>query len=204
MSTKPKNPQKEMSETSQPRDCFQTPNYATELLIPYIPKDITTIWECAVGHGKIFSVLEKDKYAVYGTDIKQTTYTHKVINFLTCKKIPTNVFCGLSTGVTEKLAIITNPPFSLKKRFFEKCIYFDIPFALLLSADYSGWVIDAVRKYGCEKIIPDHRIDYITPTGKSGATGHSSYFHSLWMTRYFNLGKSETFVELTKEMKGNI
>jgi len=204
MPTKPKNPQKEMSETSQPRDCFQTPNYATELLIPYIPKDITTIWECSVGHGKIFSVLEKDKYAVYGTDIKQTDYADEVINFLTCEKIPSNVFCRLSTGVTEKLAIITNPPFSLKKRFFEKCIYFDIPFALLLSADYSGWVIDAVRKYGCEKIIPDHRIDYITPTGKSGATGHSSHFHSLWMTRYFNLGKSETFVELTKEMKTNI
>lgn len=92
----------------------------------------------------------------------------------------------------------------MKRKFFKKCIEYDLPFALLISADYSLWTINAIRKYGCEKLIPDHRIDFITPTGKSGATGNTSYFHSLWLTRYFDLGKSETFVDLTKEMKENI
>jgi hypothetical protein len=27
------------------------------------------------------------------------------------------------------------------------------------------WTIDAIRKYNCEKIVPDHRINFITPTG---------------------------------------
>jgi hypothetical protein len=38
-----------------------------------------------------------------------------------------------------------------------------VPFALLVPADYSGWIIDAIRNDGAEKIIPTRRIDYITP-----------------------------------------
>jgi len=97
-----------------------------------------------------------------------------------------------------KLAFSGN---SLKKKFFEKCIEYNLPLALLIPADYSLWVIDAIRKYGCEKIIPDHRIDYITPNQIKKS---SAQFHSMWLTRYLNLGQTETFVELTKEMKKNI
>ena len=38
-----------------------------------------------------------------------------------------------------------------------------VPFALLIPLDYSGWIIDALEKDGAEKIIPDSRINYITP-----------------------------------------
>lgn len=186
-------PQPETLDKSQPRDLFQTPNYAIDLLVPFIPKNTFEIWECAAGELKISNRLKDYGYRVISTDIRALPGVSE-LNFL--EKI--------QNLVENPPAIITNPPYSLKRKFFERCIEYDIPFALLISADYSLWTIDAIRKYGCEKIIPDHRIDFITPTGKSGATGNTSYFHSLWLTRYFNIGKTETFVELTKKMKENI
>lgn len=192
---KPRTPQKETLVESQPRDLFRTPNYATDLLIPFIPKDVKCVWECAAGERKIADRLESHGYNVLATDIREDLNNVDIYNFLTEKR--TDIY-------KYPTAIITNPPYSLKRKFFEKCLEYDLPFALLISADYSGWNIDAIRKYGCEKIIPNKRIDYITPTFKSGATGQSAYFHSLWLTRGFGIGKSETFVELTKEMKQNI
>lgn len=183
-------PQKATLDRSQPRDLFQTPNYAVDLLYPFIPLGTDDIWECAAGEGRIVQRLRHYGYNVFPSDIRPGLPHVVEMNFLNVKE-------AFNT-------IITNPPYSLKVQFFKKCVEFNVPFALLISGDYSLWTIDAVRKYGCEKIVPDHRIDYITPTGLSGANGHSSYFHSYWLTRYFGLGQSETFVELTKEMKRNI
>lgn len=183
-------PQKGTLDKAQPRDMFQTPNYAVDLLVPFIPKNINWIWECAYGQGKLADRLDYHGYSVYGTDI------------LTGQNFLLDSFY-FENGI-EDVAIITNPPYSLKRKFFERCLWFNLPFALLISGDYSLWTIDAIRKHGCEKIIPSRRIDFITPTGLSGASGHTSYFHSYWLTYKFNLGKSETFVELTKKMKENI
>jgi hypothetical protein len=188
MPRKPKTNQSETPNIIQGRDLFQTPNYATELLVPFIPKNTTVIWEPACGNYKISNVLTDHNFEVISTDLK-----YENANFLTSHALLLKTDC-----------IITNPPFSLKRKFFEKCIEYSRPFALLISADYNLWVIDAIRKYGCEKLIPDHRINFITPTGLNESSGHTSYFHSLWLTRYFNLGKTETFVELTKKMRENI
>ncbi len=163
-------PQKEILYKSQPRDLFQTPNYAVDLLVPFIPKNIVEIWECAAGELKIANRLKDYGYRVIPTDIRELPGV-STLNFL-------GDFQNLEFNSP---IIITNPPYSLKMKFFKRCIEYDIPFALLISADYSLWTINAIRKYGCEKIIPDHRIDFITPTGKSGASGHTSYFHSLWL-----------------------
>lgn len=188
-------PQKETLDKSQPRDLFQTPRYAVELLLPYLPKNYINVWECSAGEGKIAQVLRENGYGVLETDIRLLPNILEQINFLKDG--------GFSTRIDNKYMIVTNPPYSLKQKFFKRCIELDVPFALLISADYSLWTIDAVRKFGCEKLIPTRRIDYITPTGKDGRTS-SSYFHSYWLTRKFNLGSSEVFVELTKQMKGNI
>ena len=189
---KPRSPQKENMGKPQERDNFQTPNYATDIVAQFIPASISYIWECAAGENKISDRLKTHGYQTYSTDIKFG------YNFL-LDAIPETL-----TYFRNKLAIITNPPYSLKRKFFEKCLEYDLPFGLLISGDYSLWTIDAVRKYNCQKIVPDHRINYITPTGLSEATGHSSYFHSYWLTRYFSLGQTETFIELTKEMRKNI
>lgn len=186
--------QKATLDKSQPRDCFQTPRYATELLIPFIPYG--DIWECATGEGRMANVLKEHYANVKESDLNPRLGIDK-INFL-YDNPPYDNFVFI---------IITNPPYSAKRQFFQKCIEYGVPFALLISGDYSLWTIDAVRKYQCVKIVPDHRINFITPTGLSEETGHSSYFHSYWLTRYFidpKDGRTEIFVELTKEMRKNI
>lgn len=245
-----KKQQKEDVKEVQERDLFQTPNYATELLLPFLLKvqhPHSNIWECACGEGKMVNVLQKAGLKVIGTDLAEHD-----MNFLTDR---------LSFPFW---AIVTNPPFSLKRKFYEMCnSYYQkegVAFALLIPADYSGWVIKAVQD-GAEKIIPTRRIDYITPhTLKRIHEGEiwklykdesdykdyknlrqfkeerptawglllskhidhhnyesiyttptellreysSSDFHSIWLTKGLNLGKTETFVELTNEMKSNI
>jgi hypothetical protein len=181
-----KETQPEKPEEVQGRDLFQTPNYATELLVPFIPDGL--IWECACGNHKITDVLRQHGREVFETDLRTG------FNFLK-DSAPESL---------KNFTIVTNPPFSLKRRFYNRCLEYGVSFALLIPADYSGWVIDSLRYDRAEKIIPTRRIDYLTPTGLSGATGHTSNFHSLWLTRGFGLGNSEVFVELTNKMKENI
>jgi hypothetical protein len=183
----------------QGRDTFQTPNYATDLLIPFIPKKITHIWECAAGEGKIVNVLKSHEYNVVYSDIRGEGIANH--NFL-----GDSYNAGLLWFIDsykDSMAIITNPPFSVKEEFIEKAFFYKVPFAFLINADYSGKQIDWINR-GCEKIIPNRRIDYITPTGRNGKTS-SSQFHSMWLTYGFNLGRTEIFVELSlKDKKENI
>ena len=191
ITTPPKTPS-----VPQGRDTFQTPNYATELLIPFIPKDIKNIWEPAAGENKIVHVLEEHGYSVFASDIRDPlNCLHDAnVNFLTQ---------DFDIGILGLECIITNPPFSVKAEFIERAFEYGVPFAFLINADYSGQQIDWIRK-GCEKIIPTRRIDYITPTGRNGDTS-ASQFHSMWLTYGFGLGKTETFVELSnKDKKENI
>ena len=247
---KTKIPQTQNKNTAQGRDGFQTPNYAVNLLLPFIPKETTIIWECAAGLGKISNFLIKTGYKVSSTDIN-LEYGYGSFNFLK----------DHLTWTGGIWAIITNPPFSLKQKFYEKCLEYKVPFALLIPADYSGWIIEACRNEA-EKIIPTRRIDYLTPNilqrihegelwrnqrhnfSNFGETDlgrfkkaypdawneilstypdyclwnsiydapadllskySSSDFHSMWLTHGFNLGRTETFVELSlSEKKNNI
>ena len=121
--------------------------------------------------------------------------------------------------------IIMNPPFSLKKQFYQKCLEYKKPFALLIPCDYSQWTIAAVDKQGCEKIVPYRRINYITPftinrVNDGEGTNYtdlyeipeellyrysSCEFHSMWLTNGLNIGQSEIFVPLeTEYMRKNI
>ncbi len=194
---KDKKTQPKTADEPQGRDLFQTPNYATDLLVPFIPKHITHVWECAAGNRKIANRLIEYGYTLLSTDVRTDLENVTPYNFL------------LDISRTDVLfhptAIITNPPFSIKIEFYKRCREYGIPFALLIPADYAMWNIEACWLDGAEKIIPHRRIDFITPSGKSGESGHTADFHSMWLTWGFGLGKTETFVELTnEEKKGNI
>ena len=189
MPTKPKKNQPETPNEVQGKDLFQTPKYAVDLLIPFIPKNITNIWECAAGDGKISDRLKRNGYIVSITDIRYDDNNGNY-NFISDNPI----------SLHRNTAIITNPPYSLKRKFYERCREYGVPFALLIPCDYCLWIIDAIRNDGAEKIIPTRRINYITPSGR----GSGSQFHSCWFTWGFNLGKSEIFLDLTKEMMYNI
>lgn len=187
MPRKPKITQPQIPNVVQGRDLFSTPRYAVELLIPFIPSSVKSVWECAAGDHRITNVLEQWGYTVFSSDIRGE---NSIMNFLECNKTYGDV-------------IITNPPFSIKKQFVAKCLTLSVPFALLVPADYCGWMIDCIKFWGCEKIIPTRRIDYITPSGNSGKRS-TSQFHSIWLTRFFELGKSENFVDLSLKEKENI
>lgn len=147
MATKPKTPQPQTPTEVQGRDRFETPAYATKLLLPFIPYKVDSIWECAAGSGRIARVLEEAGYVVLQTDLLMGAE----YDFLTM---------GLPAGMD---ALITNPPYSLKEKFFLRALDLKIPFAFLIPADYSGWVIRALKDHGAQKVIPTRRIDYYTP-----------------------------------------
>ena len=137
------------------RDTFETPNYATDIIIPYIPDTVKTIWECASGGNKIVNRLRSYGYGVWATDIRFNPSLHDGnTNF---------VLDDFSDVPLDEIdAVITNPPFSLKKLFVQRAFTLDKPFAFLVSADYSSWNISLIEM-GCEKIIPKSRISFITP-----------------------------------------
>lgn len=179
------------------RDSFQTPAYAIDLLVPYIPFSVDVIIEPAAGLGYLANRLEYHGFSVHRYDVDPTLDKRNVsLDFLTAKY-----------ALDRDYAIITNPPYSKKREFYKKCLYFYRKYgtrsALLIPADYCQWVINAIRNDGMEKIIPYRRIDFITPTGKDGLTSTAD-FHSMWITLGFNLGQSETFVDLSLEDKKNI
>src|SRR3972149_5255418 len=96
-------------------DNLYTPIEAVKLLYKYIPLlSRGIIWECCnAGRSTIVDILFPT-YTMISTDILSG------FNFLT------------DTPNFKFDAIITNPPYSLKDQFIEKCIEYEKPFALLL------------------------------------------------------------------------
>lgn len=195
MANKPKANQPETPNEVQGRDTFSTPNYAVDLLVPFIPKNITRVWDCAAGDRKITNQLSfVHDYLEFSTDIREAEQVD-IFNFLSDTSeyhLPPNT------------AIITNPPYSLKRKFYEKCREYKVPFALLIPFDMNQWLCNAFDKEGVQALVPNRRINYITPNGRQGQSS-SAQFHSFWLTWGFSLPKQLTVVELSnKEMKENI
>lgn len=89
------------------KDEVYTPDIAMDILLPYISKE-AIIYECAVGTGKLKDYFENKGYSVVsGSDF-------------------------FNDNINEFDVIITNPPYSLKDKFLEKCYQLEKPFALLL------------------------------------------------------------------------
>ena len=148
-----------------------TPDYALNPLVPYISKEFT-IWECAYGEGALAKHLRKRGYRVIG----------KGEDFMQINK--------------ECDVIVTNPPYSLKEQFLERAYSIGKPFAFLMPLTaLEGIKRGAMyKKYGLQLIIPNRRINFITPNG-----GKSSWFATAWFTWKLNLPKDLMFVELKRE-----
>lgn len=186
---KPKRPQPQTPYEPQGRDDFQTPNYAVDLLVPYLCKD-WTIWEpCAGKLEKICNRLTHHGFNVFGTDLIH----------------------GLEYNVLEYLpprwwdCAITNPPYSLKFKIVNRFVELNKPFAMLIPADWNQWLIGLVTKKNCKLLVPSRRINYITPNGKQGKES-AAQFHSAWLVRGLDnkLTETVTFCELTAEQTKDI
>jgi hypothetical protein len=156
-------------------DEFQTPKEAIIPLLPYLNKD-WTIWECAWGKGSLAKHLDKEGFAVIGDNE----------DFLKSFK--------------ECHCIITNPPYSKKDEFLKRAFEIGKPFAFLmpLTALEGKKRGELFRKYGIQLIIPNKRINFITPSGKGGG----AWFQTAWFCYKLNLPKDLMFVELKSSLEG--
>lgn len=191
MPTKPKHNQPETPKAQQTRDLFQTPNYAVDLLIEncLLPLRSCRVWEPCAGPGQIVRRLRNLGIYVIGTDIANGPQW----DCLSWSPGPDGFDCA-----------ITNPPFSLKAKIARRFIELEKPFALLVPGDWSRWMIDAMWIHDCKLLVPDRRINYITPTGLSGKDS-ASQFHSVWLTRGFGLQQRVEFAELSQHaIRNNI
>jgi len=152
-------------------DEMQTPKKAIYPLLPYLKKD-WTIWECAWGGGSLAKHLKEEGFDVIGS--KETDFLDEKFN--------ANFDC-----------VITNPPYSLKEEFLERAYKLGKPFAFLmpLTALEGKKRGELYRKHGIQLIIPNKRINFITPSGK----GSGSWFQVAWFCWKLNLPKDLNFVE---------
>lgn len=155
-------------------DEFGTPKEAIEPLLPYLNKD-WIIWECAWGKGSLAKHLQDKGFKVEGDN-------RDFIN-------------GLEVGGIS--CIITNPPYSKKEEFLERCYKIGKPFALLMPLTaLEGKKRGAMfRKNGIQLIIPNKRFNFETPSGK----GSGSWFATAWFCWGLNLPKDLNFVECVKD-----
>lgn len=162
-------------------DDFQTPKIALDCLVPFLNKE-WKIWECACGKGNLVRGLKENGFDVFATDILTGE------DFLNCALAEDRNF--------QIGCIITNPPYSLKEKFLERCYEIGKPFALLmpLTALESEKRQKLYRKYGLQIIIPNKRFNFETPSGKGGG----SWFATAWFTSGLNLPKELNFIEVLK------
>ena len=139
---------------------FQTPPEAIWPLLPYIKKD-WIVWEPACGEGNIVAELERNGITTIGTDILGE------YDFLEYKEECFD-------------CIITNPPYSLKQEFLQRCYALGKPFALLLplTTFETKKRQDLFKHYGVQVLFFDKRINFKTPSGAGGG----AWFSTAWFT----------------------
>lgn len=107
-----------LQKVTQRGDNYYTPRYIVQILVPFIRKrKFKTIWcPCDKKGSEYVRVFKKAGFNVIYTHIDNNQ------NFLQYEpKEPYDI-------------IITNPPFSIKNKIFERCIELNKPFCLLMSA----------------------------------------------------------------------
>lgn len=157
-------------------DIYYTPTWISKILCERIKGKYKTCWEPAAGEGHLTNVLKTIFEEVHETEIE------KVQCFL--NYIPSFDFD----------CIITNPPFSLKTEFINKCIQHKKPFALLLPLTALEGQTRAKLWKSLDDfsvLLPDRRVHFINGD-------RNVNFVSAWFCSGFNLGERLIFVESKK------
>lgn len=158
-----------------PNDELYTPPEAVEMILPFISKNIKTIWECtAIDESQITKILKEKGYNVISSHIKDG---QDFFNYIPDENYD---------------MIITNPPYSLKTKFLHRAYDIGKPFMFLLplTALEGKDRVNLFSKYGIQLIIPSKRFNFIT-NKKSGA-----WFQTSWFTYGLNLEHELNFVNV--------
>ncbi len=142
-------------------DIFQTEAFPVERLLPFIPPE-WIILEPACGEGRIVDTLRADGRNVIATDIDRG------FDFLTPMGLPQEPFN----------CIITNPPYSIKDKWLQRCFDIGKPFALILPCNALGEQnrYDMYKKYGIQIALYRERVNFGTPSGGKS----SAWFPTCW------------------------
>lgn len=160
------------------RDQCQTPNYGIAPILPYLNKSYR-IWEPAMGQGNILNFLVENGFDCVGTDILvgEDFFTFEPQSPYDC--------------------IITNPPFSIKYQWIQRCCDLGKKWALLMPLETLG-AAKAQRlfkTYDMELILLDKRVNFIMPNkGNSG----TAQFPVAWFTHGLNIGKQVTYATIDR------
>lgn len=160
-------------------DACQTPPYAIDPLLPYLDEG-WTIWEPACGEGLLVEALYDSSFkTVVGTDLLTGR------NFFDYE--PDNWDC-----------LVTNPPYSIKYDWLERCYSLGKPFALLLPVETLGAKTAQVffRENGLEVIFLDQRINFKMPN--IGWDGSAAQFPVAWFTWGLEIGQQMTFAQVNR------
>ena len=140
-------------------ECY-TPHYAVKPILKYIPKD-AIVW-CPFDTGE-------------SEFVKQISQQNKVI--------ATHIDIGIDFFDFEPEywdVIISNPPFTNKRKFFERALSFNKPFALIMT---NTWLNDSAPKQlfkdkDLQLLMFDKRMKFISPDGRDNSkiTFSSSYY----------------------------
>ncbi len=171
-------------------DNCQTPPYALEPLLPHL--DNKYIWECAAGRRTLANYLENLGKEVIATDImpyKDTT----PCDFLYPGAITLNV----------DPIIVTNPPYSIKYEWLERCYDLEHPFALLIPVEMLGTKKGQdLFGRGIEVIFMSPRVDFYMPN--KGYEGGGAQFPTAWFTWGLNLPEQINFATLNKPKRSEL
>ena len=165
---------------AQGMDACQTPAYAVTPLLPYLTQ-FKTIWEPASGEGYLVKALQgcSHRFNVLESDILSGK------NFFNYQP------------ETPWDCIITNPPFSVKFKWLERCYTLGKPFALIMPVETLGakTAHKLFEQHGIQIILLNQRVNFKMP---NKGWDSSAQFPTAWFTWRLGLPSQIVYGKLSK------
>ena len=150
-----------------------TPPNALDCILHYLPKD-KIYWESCYWEWHLASILESKWYKV-------VWYKE-----LDC----------LINQPKERDIWFTNPPFKWNKKFLRRAIDLWKPFIFLMRLEHLWWVeaMELLWELDFKIVIPQRRINYLTPKILRWEKTWGSPFHSIFITWWIDLPKQINYI----------
>lgn len=154
----------------QGMDVCNTPPYAIDPLMPYIRPE-WLVWEPAASTGNLYNVLDQRGPGALGTDLRS-------------EGLGRGIFGGKDFFHYQPRsfdAIVTNPPYSIKFDWLERCYALRKPFALLVPVEMIGAqsAQRLMERHGAELLLLNRRVNFEMPN--KGWNGSAAQFPVLWL-----------------------
>ena len=140
-------------------ECY-TPDYGVKPILKYIPKDSVVWCPFDTNESEFVKQIEQQNEVIY-------SHINTGRNFFEYEPYEWDV-------------IVSNPPFTDKRKFFERALSFDKPFALIMT---NTWLNDSApmrlfKDKDLQLLMFDKRMKFLSPDGRDNnkITFSSSYY----------------------------